>query len=376
MYISGHESILNEILDTPQFQQLPITYNKQTLFKGLIYPDLPCGKYDLDTSSNPPKIVMTHKKLCNLANLYKTLDKYFDHKEIFQSHRGIYSFLHSMSHDPTLKVKDIVVTILENIASYAFLSLHENDIFWIGIILHMIMDSYSPAHTIRFVHKKVYHPQRQISNFSLPFFQLIDGVRDASNIHFKQKIKDALMSMIRKTMTNKQNIKTCHEDLKTHLVLYFSRKHEDHSQEIEFVKQKSHELFKAYKMYMFDAQRRQFIYSQFKLQYPLIKPKEPFDITNFQYYNNQSDIYHKRKDFLNKVRKYPEMYQRMKDECATVLKMYFDYANKIHITHKHEITKLIKGFVKEIYTYLASHTFRISQDDLKSTTGVQYVSNF
>jgi hypothetical protein len=163
---------------------------KQTLVDGLFYPDLPCA----DRIIRNGRVRHARLRLCSMN---KAVAGIFGNRllEIYASHNGAMSYLHAMAPTPMLKVGQVRDTVLEQILllfatavcddtttddhtgaltrtsiaarSTSTTSLkssrrHSDDsiigprpnLFWLGQALHVLMDSYSPAHTLRLASRK------------------------------------------------------------------------------------------------------------------------------------------------------------------------------------------------------------------------------
>ena len=171
MYTSGHEIILKRAIDMldSNIHAYLNGDNMKNLFQGLKYPDFPCGTYKLvpikkkntrnstatnkETKQTEVKLIF-ERKLCSLFKLFGDLDNVL--ASAFSSHNGYYSVWHSMTYNPERPVYKISRDILDQIMGFLRLSVYSDfnrDIgdrfFWLGMALHTIMDSYSPAHTLR-----------------------------------------------------------------------------------------------------------------------------------------------------------------------------------------------------------------------------------
>ena len=131
----------------------------KSLVNGLYYPDLPCSSRTLRNG------VVTHDtiKLCSLKKLLFFSAN--DHlHEAYASHNGSMAYLHAMAPTPVAtvgRVRDSVVRQLlmlfaAGVRDETTVGLDRVDIseavpnaFWLGQALHVLMDSYSPAHTLR-----------------------------------------------------------------------------------------------------------------------------------------------------------------------------------------------------------------------------------
>ena len=332
MFISGHIEIIQDVIDN----YLPKDFfpNKQSikdLFIGLQYPDAPCGKYKI-TSNNT--ILFKRAKLCELIKFLKLFSSvHYGESKIFQFHKGYFAHLHSMSTDPentVLKIRDKIIT---SIIGYALLSFYDDNIFaetremkpnsfWIGIILHMITDSYSPAHTIR------------NNNYS----KVVTVEKDAELLE-RLKIHEEIKNLAK-------------EDK-----LY--KKHE--------FKYKNAQFWDIYKVFKFEYNINKIIKKKFDFntEFKIKTYKEkPGDIKSFQYYDNQSILMHSQLDLLSYVKDAKHIYNRMIHECKTLLVLY----------KKAIKTQDIQKFIKDLVKLLLNGTYRISAENLKKKTDT--IANF
>ena len=327
MYISGHKYILRKVL-----KLVDVTY-KSNLKQGIFYIDLPCGKYKV---VNENHVIMNKKRVCKIHHLYKIMSEKSYFKEIFQSHRGMLAYLHSMTYDPHLTVQQIRDKIITQIMAFAYLASstynNENgDAFWIGCILHVVMDSYSQSHTIRLEHKQMKRPSYGTSSDKEQVF-----IEDSIFPYIKATTsKDLIAKLIRKKPS-----------MKTYLL------------------KKKKYVFRSYKRYIFYNQLKTIIAKRFKFEAIKHTDRKPYDISNFQYYSSQSVLYHAKYDLISKLKKYPIMYDRLIQDCVTILKLYNKYLS----------TKKRSVFIHALYNYIMNNTFRICQDDLLERTGTIYTS--
>lgn len=356
MYITGHKEIIDDALENLPHYFHNIKMDKNKLLKGLYYPDLPCGKYQIIKSG---KVIMNKKRLCATFKLYKSLTTIFKYKELFQSHRGILSFLHSMTYDPNLKVKDILSTIITNIAGFSLLSLYDNDylnfpnnkkinpnIFWIGMILHIVTDSYSQSHTIRRKDKETVMEKE---------------IKSKAYVKFKIYIQNEIYKQLD---TNIKSRKQLYTILQT--------KFQQDEQAIEYIHDHIKDLYKTYKMYKFRKLVAEIINKNFNIKIHPHEKEKDFDIINFQYYNNQDSFYHKKYDLMIKVKKNPVLYAKMIQECTYILNLYKSSLININNNPENHIEES-KKFVKTLVNYLIHNTFRTTVKNWNKFTGVHYI---
>jgi len=330
MFISGHIEIIQDVIDNylpPDFFNFNLRKkNKQLikdLFIGLQYPDAPCGKYKIASDNT---ILFKRAKLCEYINFLKLFSSvYYGESKIFQFHKGYFAHLHSMSTDPentVLKIRDKIIT---SIIGYALLAFYDNTLFaetremkpnffWIGIILHIITDSYSPAHTIR------------NNNYTK-----ISPVEKDTELLERLKIHEEI-----KTLAKEDKLYKKHE-----------------------FKYKNAQLWNIYKVFKFEYNINKIIKKEFdfKLMTKTYKT-HPGDIQSFQYYDYQSSVMHAQYDLLSYVKDNKNIYKRMIHECKTLFVLY-----------KHAIeTQDIHKFIKDLVELLLNGTYRISKANLKNKT--------
>lgn len=347
MYIPGHESIINDVLSRLPQNQLD---NEQIgqLKTGLFYPDLPCGKY---TRIPPNKVFLTSKTTCSFLNLLKLYDpKNNEFYEIFQSHKGILAYLHSMSPSPSYTARDVRTAILHQALVFFLLALYDDNVFdsvpsikpsyfWIGMLLHMVMDSYSPAHTIR----------KETPEFVLPPRSIYTPSR-----LMRKRVRDVILDTIRADLDKTvKDIEDFTQDLQNTF--------DGDTSSQEYIKSHSEQIYNSYLMFMFDQQTT----SKMKSIIGTSKPKEHStyedgNITNFMYYNNQFNFYHQKKDFLYNLNQ--KTYDIMINDCVFILTLFFDACSANNI-------RFVTKYLKKILNYLTDNTFRMTKRHLDGQTG-------
>lgn len=191
--------------------------NMEMLMKGLHYPDVPCGK--LIRSENSDKSIkwIEHtpcKNIFPLAYLFlDNMNSSIGLKEIVNSHRGRQAIGHSMTPDPKYKMIDIQQKILRRLEILYMLALNDTsllqkcknkdckacytiknklskddkfecvqpqpNIFWIGLIIHCIEDSYSRAHTLReYTDNNLKHHNKCLGVPNTPDDEMTGGGKD------------------------------------------------------------------------------------------------------------------------------------------------------------------------------------------------------
>jgi hypothetical protein len=357
MYLTGHKEILKDVLATFRYYFSGLRFpnvNPRMLFKGMSYPDIPCGKYEIRDNDH---VVMSKKQTCNIIKLYKVIGDFHQFKEIFQSHRGVYSFLHAMTINPATKVKDIVSTISTHATAYMFMSIYDNNyfdtskgpspnIFWVGVVMHIITDSYSQSHTMRLVDRRITLPVRDKTvpfvKFMMRLNKILFKALDRKVLYTKEELERILLQKYKTDATVKLYVNT-----------------------------KMKEIYKAYRMYMFEKQTIEVTQKLVGQSPEPASDRKLYDIYNFQFYNNQSSMYHKRKDMLTQIKKYPQLYERMHNECREILRMYKECLTNI-AAQPHDHINITKTFLTNVYHYLLNNTFRVASKDWNNKTGYVY----
>ena len=120
--------------------------DKYTLIKALTYPDFPCGNIEL--SSDGKTLDDSGMDVCSLAEMGMAM--MFDKLSMSnQTHNGFYSVWHAMTFDPEKTLENVAKNVCEYVIICCKLAAERRSLFWLGFALHIVMDAYSPAHTLR-----------------------------------------------------------------------------------------------------------------------------------------------------------------------------------------------------------------------------------
>ena len=148
MYTSGHNEILTDAMKLVGFEFDQEEMKK--LEKALAYPDFPCGSLSISDADE----IVEKLETCGVVKL--AIAFAFDKLSLGnQSHNGFYSLWHSMTVDPSKTVENVVKNVREYVLICSKLAYERDSLFWLGFALHIVMDSYSPAHVIRSSQKQV-----------------------------------------------------------------------------------------------------------------------------------------------------------------------------------------------------------------------------
>lgn len=347
MFISGHIEIVKEVLDEyfdgDYFAGLKNykKVNKKLLLRGLEIVDLPCQKYKVD-HINKSIILRKH----NVCKVHKMLNLFHDmttgENAIFQFHRGYFSHHHSMSTDPENSVLKIRNKIIMSVLGYCLLSVYDQTVFfekpsfspnsiWIGYIMHILTDSYSPAHTIRLNSNKT-------KTFSQA--KTVDA-KTSDKLYIHEKIKSLSKQRDVIYETKKQFIEK--------LVSISEPRFE------KIINKNAKTYWKMYKVFKFDYDVNHLIeyWSNEIIRTQGLSSERnvenEYDIINFQHYSSQPFMSHFKYDFLDRVRRIPKMYMRMKKECFDFLVLYKTVLR----------TKDIEAFLRGVLIFLLNGPFHI-----------------
>lgn len=347
MYISGHLEILNELLT---YKQLSNYFNStgkfssKNLFKGITVVDLPCDNYIIKNNH-----VFSNPKICKMIQLLDLFKNSKNETTIWQRHKGYFAHLHSMTTDPNNTVEMIRNKIIMSILGYSLLALYDNNVFdknpvinpnsiWIGIVLHIITDSYSMSHTIRNknIKTKTYNRGSSINEDVQMQIKVHENIKDISKM---KSIYPSINSFINKLLNIKRDGKS-----------------------IEYIKSKKGQLFDSYKEFKLEFEMNKLVKSHIKINN--IRDKDNYgDLVNFQYYETQPSLLHSKLDFLVYLKKDERMYQRMMNECIDYLLLF---------------KKVLYGdintdtFLRELLIFLLSRTYCIKKIYLKEKTNKIY----
>jgi hypothetical protein len=340
MYSKGHIAILKkalEQLDLPFFTS-PSQYNE--LVEGLLYPDFPCGSVSVIDNKLVEKMTS-----CGLPRLLlSTLFRPFSLS--YQSHKGIYSAWHAMSHDPDSPTQAIAKHVKEYILSCCKQAYERQSMFWLGFAMHTVMDAYSPAHVLR---------ENSYTNVNyddlVTWLHLYDSELPVSERISVEKLRDLVHGIKADVAEGKPPY--------------------------EIVGKYPKKLQPTAAFILYDHQQRQALL-------PLIskKPKSrthsllawneqmtTFPIMNFYYYPQQGTLFHSLYDRISAVRK-ADLY----DECVTdirqILRIY--HANSRPHGAPASMAQL-RRFLSEVDTLLTTRTLAIHDACRQVSSGFDIV---
>lgn len=350
MYISGHLEILKDLFSNKVFNKNFIflnkkynNFSKKSMSKGIIIIDLPCDIYKIQNNH-----VYTDLKLCKTYKLLSLYNATKTETTIWQRHNGYFAHLHSMSTDPDNSVEKIRNKIITSILGYSLLALYDTNIFnvnpifkpnsiWFGMILHIITDSYSKAHTIRDKNAQFLYLKKEQSNKFRTQIAVHEAIKKIAKLDLLyNSSKDFIINLKKIT---KQDNKT-----------------------IDYISEQNEQLYNMYKGFKFEYDVNKLVNSNI-INYPKDNNIENYgDIINFQFYDSQPPLLHSKFDILDFVKNDKVMYSRMINECVDYLLLY----------KKALKTGDITTFLSDLTNLLLTRTFHINKKYLKGKTNKIY----
>lgn len=150
MYIAGHEEILRLALE-----DAPAPRDADRLADGLRYPDLPCAERVFVGG----RVLHVDYKPCDVSRMRHLIGPLGNRvREIYLSHKGPLAIMHAMTPDVSARRAAVRDAMVREAVVMFRLALRDDvhawrrpapNAFWLGQVLHMVADSYSPAHTLR-----------------------------------------------------------------------------------------------------------------------------------------------------------------------------------------------------------------------------------
>ena len=287
MRLDSHIRYLDEVV-----KKVRVSTEQYTAIKlGVQYPDLPCGKYEVDKSH----ITLKSRDICGWIQyvFHSSGDASFN--EIHTSHIGHNAIVHSMTPYTHKTVEEIRDSIIELIELFFYLALFGEtegtasnklapDPYWLGVVMHTIMDACSPAHVIR---KHMLGSEKSIVTRKL--------LEYANNIPRILSMKDVM------------------KRLKEELVFQLETMDKMNPQEIYHY----YLIMKHQAIYMKQLNTIKGVASQ-----PL-REDDMFAIIDFQNYSKQNGLFHLLRDNEREVNRF-SLEPLLKESCTFVLQLYMD----------------------------------------------------
>lgn len=382
MYSGGHIEILmaalklmNETQKNTFMQAFP--QHKEMSIKnciiGLKYPDYPCGKYKFDNGR-----IKMKKTLCSLLKLIDDIVIIPNLYSLsYSSHNGFFSTWHSMTYDPSKTVRETADNVIDHIMAACKLALFDETLdvpgpnsFWIGFALHIIMDSYSPAHILRMnTFPMDYHKIMSTDALPQPTLSRKDSLELKIVDRLKEKIHDTTLKI-----TKDEDIDTAIEAISKDIKRKSDRR--DVKELARFFLFHNKELQSIQKIHSVVARTLSDKVGKDPFRDPVYRQRRrslrKSPIINFFYYPAQSAMFHRKNDLIYAVKKY-NMYDSCVLDTYMILQIYKEALELISNTeHPMDKMTITFAFLRKIYKYLSLVTFYIHPkcNDLK--TGIDF----
>ena len=335
--------------------------NLQDLRIGLEYPDFPCGKFSIAENDR----VIFQKKLCSVFKLMKNLvGKGNRFSSSYSSHKGYYSIWHSMTYNPERSVGKITNDIIEQILALLDLAFMDDthpvlppqsSFFWLGMALHVVMDSYSPAHVLR-ASCLGYDAVKidRLVNDVLPNMQVPVAQETQNSNRLLRDLKDALKP-IASDIESDKDIQEIQDLLET---MYTQHGIQDSN-----TKRRVQQL--AFFLYFFNHQQLK-IKRLLNTSIGKIKAqdigKDANPIITYYFYPSQPGMFHKKHDLIVYVKKMGMMENVIRD-CYKILAIFMKYKDQ---------PKKRGAFLRESYEYLRKTVFVLYKGTEGLRTGMDH----
>jgi hypothetical protein len=249
-----------------------------------------------------------------------------------------------MTYDPRKSLQDVTQDIVDIIMAACKLALLDDEptTFWLGFALHIVMDSYSPAHVMRIPARTAPPPPLQAQ-----------PIEDTAELGVLSKMRDMVRHQQKHTV---ENIRGMVKNLAMHAHIKSPSVRRDMKRLASF--------FAWHQQEMQDINKIRTVFNKTKIileafpdPVPLKLPVDTLLITRYHYYPDQSAWFHKQNDFLISA-KYAGYLEPCIKDCAVLLQLYHTALTMIQRdpSAKVEITYV---FLRRVYKYITRVTYMI-----------------
>lgn len=334
--------------------------SKDMLKRGMYYPDMPCGKRMLLEN----RIVNLRMRPCGTGrfiNLLLIANQKFlktSLSEVYMSHNGPFSYMHAMAPPGDLPIQNVRDAIVTKCLIFFALALHDDvtlrrttttaeatasppgrgalvngpNLFWLGQVLHVVMDSYTPAHTHRAgVDAGCVPTEKEVEKVAPP----VPKTSSLTWVHVHGVIKRLSTKVFANPAEIDREIVACLPQL---------------AHKLKTLKTVRNLLY----MIMFDDQIIQRYDIASKVKGAKLYSDKPFAVQRFYKYAQQSALSHMQYDTKGKMIEcglYAECVQR----CIDVVRMYAKYRTLSKISDN-----TIHDALAEFCEYLTGNVFHVA----------------
>ena len=300
--------------------------------------------------------------------------------ELYQSHLGTQAHLHAMSPglgDATVgEVTHRIVRqllILAHRAGEAALAGDRSYAHWLGMMLHVLTDSYTPGHVVRVADAPLVTPEDAAARRDRddPVLAL-DGAlyrmakATAGSPHSPRAFRHALPSL---SSSGGAGGRLAARVL-YHAYLRYVMHHQTDARLHALIPDLRGEYGRAAAAAAARRTRRSASASE-------------FDVINYSHYDSQPAGYHLLHDRLELIRERPAMYRRMLDECAALLDLFKDALKSARhrrrrllarASSENDDASVLGPLIERVLALLTAGPFRVrSARDAAAPAGARYV---
>lgn len=324
---------------------------KRHLLDGLMYPDFPCGKVDVDKDNS----LQENLETCNFIKF--VLGQYLSPYSMgYQSHQGFYALWHAMTLDPNKSVSNTAKNITEYVLIACKLAFEQKKLFWLGFALHIVMDAYSPAHVLRASSRMTDVADERLAAWIQVYDTDLPKDQADNIVRLRNMVRDIVHSYSTAHMSPGEIINSYPKRVRRQAAFVLF----DHMQRLALPKR------------LLDASERPTPLDKaiLKARYRDQHTRHP--IMNFYHYPQQGAIFHASNDRLSRVRD-TELYDDCVRDTASMLQLFLTFARKqTTVTSGHE-TVLLRRYLFEVSDLLAKRTLSIHGGCYDAETGFDIV---
>lgn len=320
---------------------------------GLKYPDFPCGKYELSADGR----LNFKQRLCSLFRLVNDLSIFPDIFSVsYSSHNGYFSLWHAMTFDPRKSNSTVANEVIRQVLMFCMLAVKDNTLkegaqpnaFWLGMALHTIMDSYSPAHVAR-DGAPDHIPSTSAQNIQLKDYQHINLFQE-----LKSSLKDVSKSLevsdrrdvdaIVSKLCSKYNVKGAHKQKKLRRLadFFYFQNFQEHTLTSYLSRGRGKRTANLYKLFFNNNDRYQGI-----------------KVRSFYFYLSQDAMFHKKNDMIRSV-KLNKLYY------PAILDTYIFIKEFINVIKQNPLPIGITSYLQSVKGHLERYTLCLSSDRVQN----------
>lgn len=388
MLLPGHKALLKRTLSRlSESERQTLLQTSEALQMGLYYPDLPCAERHVRNG------IVTHDKLklCSLAKLLMD-DRLL---EVYASHKGAMAYLHAMAPTPMSTVRSVRNAIAEQILILACVAVCDDttqnlqrastrtryvpNAFWLGQALHVLMDSYSPAHTLRASPTQKHVASQFKDQLNAKHAREIWTNKVPASDQMAVDIYNSIEKAAKKYTKDKEVQRTLvtELDIEAWLVNWVQKRVAD-ARDLMQLKKVRQRIVDAFEVFVFNSS----IMTQYKIPQVIagattIAAKSPETasntITTFYNYSLQSKFQHMRKDRLSYVAK-QKLDGLCVDDCSELIRWYVRAVREVYQEQNNDRQKqsTLQTRIRQLAQWLLSKPLKLTDGFANSTCSLSF----